>query len=160
MTLEEFNRAPAAQLTPQLLACVAIPHWADRLLAGRPYATPQAVVDHALELSLEWQQLDIDLALAGHPRIGERATDRHSRREQQAVNAADVTLAQALRTGNQAYEARFNRVFLIRAAGRTGVQILAHLQRRLTQDAEQEWRETADQLRQITLLRLTQELGL
>ncbi|CCP06256.1 hypothetical protein BN440_1212 [Erwinia amylovora MR1] len=65
-----------------------------------------------------------------------------------------MELSQALAAGNAAYEQRFGRVFLIRAKGRSGAQIMAELQRRLQNDEQQEQREAIDQLREITLLRL------
>jgi 2-oxo-4-hydroxy-4-carboxy-5-ureidoimidazoline decarboxylase len=49
-------------------------------------------------------------------------------------------------------------VFLIRASGRTGPQILAELDRRLVNDAAAERAETVTQLREIALLRLEQVL--
>ena len=55
---------------------------------------------------------------------------------------------------NAAYEERFGRVFLIRAAGRDAEAILAELDRRLGNDDETERAETVDNLRQIALLRL------
>ena len=56
--------------------------------------------------------------------------------------------------GNAAYEERFGRVFLIRAAGRDAEAILAELDRRLGNDDATERAETVDNLRQIALLRL------
>ena len=61
--------------------------------------------------------------------------------------------------GNRAYEERFDRVFLIRAAGRDGDEILAELERRLGNDDATERAETVDQLLQIALLRLEQVLS-
>ena len=97
--------------------------------------------------------------LAGHPRIGERASDpQHhaelSAREQAGVDPADAEVRAALAAGNAAYEERFDRVFLIRAAGRSAHQILAELRRRLDNGDETERAETVDQLREIALLRL------
>jgi 2-oxo-4-hydroxy-4-carboxy-5-ureidoimidazoline decarboxylase len=63
-------------------------------------------------------------------------------------------VAQRLAAGNVAYEERFGHVFLIRAAGRSGAEILAELERRLANDAAAERAETVDNLRQIALLRL------
>ena len=71
---------------------------------------------------------------------------------------ADAALKQAMLAGNQAYEARFGRVFLIRARGRSGEEMLAQLQRRLSHDEETETREALQQLREITLLRLKESL--
>ncbi|MDQ6714703.1 MAG: xanthine permease, partial [Actinomycetota bacterium] len=101
---------------------------------------------------------ELDLALAGHPRIGERPSAghdaEHSRREQANVDPADEELADRLAAGNRAYEGRFARVFLIRAAGRSSSEILAELDRRLTNDDATERAETVSQLREIALLRL------
>ena len=62
--------------------------------------------------------------MAHHPRIGERPTAATteaamSRSEQAGVDPADQDVSTALAEGNRAYEEKFGRVFLIRAAGRT-----------------------------------------
>jgi 2-oxo-4-hydroxy-4-carboxy-5-ureidoimidazoline decarboxylase len=60
---------------------------------------------------------------------------------------------------NRQYEARFGRVFLIRAAGRSAADILAELRRRLHNEPADEAAEVATQLREIALLRLEQLVG-
>ena len=107
---------------------------------------------------------DVDQALAGHPRIGDRAegegTDaRWSREEQASVADAGDDVQQQLRDGNLSYERRFDRVFLIRAAGRSPQEMLTELTRRLDQDDETERAEVREQLRQITRLRLERALS-
>lgn len=77
-----------------------------------------------------------------------------SRSEQSGVDPSDATVQQALREGNLAYEERFGRVFLIRAAGRSAEKILSTLQQRLHNDPDAEDRIVAEQLREIALLRL------
>ena len=62
--------------------------------------------------------------------------------------------AQALREGNARYEALFGRVFLIRAKGRSGEEILQALHARLENSEAQEVQVALEQLREITLLRL------
>jgi len=74
------------------------------------------------------------------------------------MQQADSALQQAMQQGNQAYEARFGRVFLIRAKGRSGEQMLAELQRRLQNSDPAEQQEALDQLREITLLRLKETI--
>jgi 2-oxo-4-hydroxy-4-carboxy-5-ureidoimidazoline decarboxylase len=71
---------------------------------------------------------------------------------------ADTEVRAALREGNLAYEERFEQVFLIRAAGRSPAEMLAELRRRLGNDPGTEQREVAEQLRQITRLRLERSL--
>nr|WP_219996175.1 2-oxo-4-hydroxy-4-carboxy-5-ureidoimidazoline decarboxylase [Nocardioides humi] len=87
------------------------------------------------------------------PRIGERG-GAQSRREQSGVDPAAGDTASRLAAGNAAYEERFGRVFLIRAAGRDAEAILGELERRMRNDDEAERAETVDNLRQIALLRL------
>src|SRR5690606_28869007 len=106
-------------------------------------------------------EAEVDEALAHHPRIGERArgvgsAQDFSRREQASSDADDPALAVAVAAGNAAYEARFGRVFLIRAAGRSRAEILAELERRLANDPGTELAELGEQLRQIAALRLAQ----
>ncbi|MCL7706921.1 OHCU decarboxylase, partial [Enterobacter kobei] len=98
-------------------------------------------------------------ALSAHPRIGEQPAGSQaeaalSRQEQGAVNDRDAALTQALREGNARYEARFGRVFLIRAKGRSGEEILQALNARLENNDTQEVLTALEQLREITLLRL------
>ena len=81
---------------------------------------------------------ELEAALSGHPRIGERADAGARRRplggEQAGVDPAAGDTAARLAAGNAAYEERFGRVFLIRAAGRDADEILAELDRRLGND--------------------------
>ncbi len=67
---------------------------------------------------------------------------------------AAAGVADAIAAGNAAYEERFGRVFLIRAAGRSPEQILAELRRRLGNDDDAEAREALGQLAEIAILRL------
>src|SRR4029453_5484204 len=56
--------------------------------------------------------------------------------------------------GNGAEEERFGHVFLIRASGRTAPELLAALRQRLANDPDTEWGVVAEELREITRLRL------
>ena len=158
-TLDEFNALPEPEARNRLTACLDVPRWVDTLLAGRPYADPlalRAVATAAADLD----DAELESALARHPRIGERAgaghDAAHSAREQSGVDRSDAEIAARLTAGNRAYEERFDRVFLIRAAGRDAPAILGELERRLGNDDETERAETVTQLREIALLRLDQ----
>ena len=137
----------------QLVACLSVPRWADDVLAGQPYADRTALLARADEAARTLSDEELEQALSGHPRIGERGGDQ-SQREQAGVDPATGDVAARLAAGNAAYEQRFGRVFLIRAAGRDAEEILAELDRRLGNDDETERAETVDNLRQIALLRL------
>lgn len=163
MKLSVFNALPAAQAQAALAHCVAITRWQQALVAARPYATPAALYQQAHRLAQQWDRQDFLQALAGHPRIGERAdgTGKEAAlsRQEQAAVGDDATLQQALRRGNQHYEQRFGHLFLIRAKGRSGQEMLRELQRRLANTPAQEAEEALAQLREITLLRLEESIA-
>ena len=148
------DRLPEPDARELLASCLAAPGWVDGILADRPYVDREALLAHAAELAARLTDEDVTTAMARHPRIGERAGAGHdaafSAAEQSAVDPGDA----ALREGNAVYEQRFDRVFLIRAAGRSSTEILDELHRRLGNDDETESREVARQLGEIALLRL------
>jgi allantoicase len=157
--LRWLNSLPAAQARELLASCCGAPAWVDRMAAGRPYAGLDALLGAADRAVAELDRDDLAEALAAHPRIGQQAAGSSteaawSRKEQAAVGAADDEVQAALAEGNRAYEERFGHVFLIRADGRSAEEMLADLRERLGNDADTEWREVAEELRQITRLRL------
>ena len=158
ISVDGFNALPEAEATQRLLACLSVPRWAVEVAGGRPYADYAALTAQAEASAAELSDDDLSAALDGHPRIGERAgashDAEHSRREQSGVDPDDVDTASRLAAGNAAYEQRFDRVFLIRAAGRSAEEILGELDRRLANDDRTERDETVRQLGEIALLRL------
>ena len=163
MELEAFDTMPTDDAQRVVAVWADVPWWTAALVAGRPYADLAALRDTADELARRWSGADVDRALAAHPRIGEPpsgagAHAAASRQEQAASAGADTSTAAEIRAGNAAYEQRFGRVFLIRAAGRSAPEILAELTRRLALDDASEAAEAAVQLREIALLRLDGDL--
>jgi 2-oxo-4-hydroxy-4-carboxy-5-ureidoimidazoline decarboxylase len=162
--LAAFNEADEQQAREQLLTCLDARGWADRVVAGRPYADLGELAAAMGAASATLDDADLEQALARHPRIGERADAAkhdaaHSNREQSGVDASDSELARRLAEGNQAYEERFGRVFIVRAAGRSGPEILDHLRLRLDNTDEAERAATIDQLTQIAVLRMKEALS-
>ncbi|WP_084129171.1 2-oxo-4-hydroxy-4-carboxy-5-ureidoimidazoline decarboxylase [Demequina sp. NBRC 110055] len=142
----------------QLLSCLRIRRWADELVEQK-FDTLEALLEASERAAADLSEAEVDEALGAHPRIGEShegdgAEARFSAAEQSASQSPDEVLADRLEAGNRAYEERFGRVFLIRAAGRTREEILAELERRLANDPLTELNETSEQLRQIAALRL------
>ncbi len=157
--LDDFNEEPADRAVQALRQCNAAPRFAAELVAGRPYRDAETLVRRAEEVAraLSWE--DVAIALAAHPRIGDRvegssAEAESSRREQSSMADADAATRDALLDGNRAYEERFDHVFLIRASGRSPDEMLAELERRLANDEETERGEVTEQLAQITALRV------
>lgn len=159
IALHDFNHLPHEKALALIHSCVALPEWADALALRRPYASRDELFSTANALTQNWDEAALAQALNAHPRIGEKPAGSQaeaalSRQEQGEVNDRDADLARALREGNARYEARFGRVFLIRAKGRSGEEILQALHARLENSDAQEVRAALEQLREITLLRL------
>ncbi len=167
MTIEEFNRLDPVAAASLLRACAEVENWVSTVLSGRPFASRDALLASAATSARGWTRAEVDAALAGHPRIGERprasaigaANAAHSRSEQAAVSVAGAAVQESLATGNAAYEERFGRVFLIRAAGRSPEVILAALTERLGNDDATEDAVVAHELSEIALLRLEQAVA-
>lgn len=159
MRIEDFNALPDEDVVSALRACVGIDSWVTALASGRPYDDPEQLLDVGRAQAVGWAPADVEAALADHPRIGERptsggATAAHAQREQAGVDPADAELAERLREGNARYEERFDRIYLVRAKGRTGAEMLALLEERLENDPATELEVTRQQLGEIALLRL------
>lgn len=152
------------QLREGLRACLSVQRWVDDVLARAPFSSMLELMDVAAAAATPLSRDEIDEALAAHPRIGERPTGNTtehalSRNEQQDSASDDEALAQALADGNAAYEQRFGRVFLIRAAGRDRASIVDELHRRLQLDPETELANVESELRDIALMRIPKLFG-
>lgn len=162
IALSQFNSLSKDEAAGLLAPCVAIPARGETLVSLRPFASRHALLQAARKAMANWGEDELNAALSVHPRIGEKPTGgrmRRCRAEQSAVDSENERLAQALREGNARYEARFGRVFLIRAKGRSGDEMLQALTRRLQHTADEEVAEALAQLREITMLRLEGVIG-
>ncbi len=162
--LAAFNEAGDDEARRRLLVCLDVPRWADDVAAARPYADVGQVEAAMVAASATLTDAELEQALARHPRIGERADAakhdaEHSSREQSGVDRGDDDVVRRLEEGNRAYEERFGRVFIVRAAGRSGPEILEHLRHRLGNTDELERAATIDQLTQIAVLRMKEMLS-
>ena len=158
ISLNQFNGLHDADAAPLLRPCLDVDRWVASLVDGRPYLSVDDLFTAARTAANPFTGAELEAALAHHPRIGEQArggtTEAGLSRTEQAGLAFDDDIHRRLAEGNRAYEQRFGRVFLIRAAGRSSAEILEKLQTRLGNDPDTEDEVVADQLRQIALVRL------
>lgn len=132
-----------------LTECLAVPRWVRAVLDGQPYDSPDALFAVAEREAAALTAEEVELALAGHPRIGDKSGSATSRAEQSGVDNADEFLA-----ANREYERRFDRIYLVCASGRGGDELLADLRSRLGNDPDTELAVTVRELGKIALLRL------
>ncbi len=159
LSIDAFDALEADAAASVVAVWAAVPAWVDDIVTARPFGARGALIAYADERARGWTRADLDAALAYHPRIGERPVGtgvgaEASRTEQASMSSAAEATSDAIAAGNAAYEARFGRVFLIRAAGRSPEELRAELDRRLRNDDDTEAAEALDQLRQIALRRL------
>jgi 2-oxo-4-hydroxy-4-carboxy-5-ureidoimidazoline decarboxylase len=173
--LTRFNELPAPAVRRALLECCSAPRWAEQMAAARPYGRAQDAIRRSNAIIGDLVDAELAEALAGHPRIGERAdsdvaadgnTDAApasladwSRREQAAVDADDAQTRRELADANAEYEQRFGHIYLVCASGRTGTELLALLRGRLHNEPEEEWQVVRTELQKINALRLERLLA-
>jgi len=158
--LAEWNRLGFDDAADVILPCNGSAVWATLVAYNRPFDSPTALFAMSDKVwrslpSEDWQE-----AFDSHPRLGEQkakaATEKSlnwSAGEQSAANP-DESAREALAQGNREYEAKFGRIFLLCATGRSAAEMLAILQKRMQNDAATELLQAAEQQRLITQLRL------
>jgi OHCU decarboxylase len=151
LRLEEFNELDREGAIDVLRPCLDVDRWLAEVADGRPYGNLSDLETAAREAADPLTTEEVEGALAHHPRIGRPAAGGSaeatlSRSEQAGLQPSDDAAAR-LEAGNRAYEQRFGRVFLIRAAGRSSEEILAALETRLANDPDTEDRIVTDELR-------------
>ena len=156
--LNEFNQLDPVEADSLVRPCLGVDRWVSGVVAGRPFASVADLLAAAREVADPLTAAELEEALSHHPRIGEQASGATAEagmsRSEQAALKVDDDVRRRLAEGNRAYERRFGRIFLIRAAGRSSEEILTQLEARLQNDPDTEDQVVADQLRQIALVRL------
>jgi OHCU decarboxylase len=166
--LARWNALLETEAAEQILPCCGSTRWAREIAQQRPFASVTALLAASDRIWAALDPSDWEEAFRTHPRIGERkaavsATAQAaawSGQEQEGVDAQDAETLRELARGNADYEARFGRVFLVCATGKSAVEMLEILRTRLERDEATELREAVEQQRQITHLRLRKGLGL
>ncbi|MEC3997834.1 2-oxo-4-hydroxy-4-carboxy-5-ureidoimidazoline decarboxylase [Actinacidiphila sp. DG2A-62] len=152
--LNDAAAPAAAQLLREVCGSTA---WCAAVAAGRPYADLAGLLAASDAAMAALTAADLAEAMAAHPPIGRPAPgDPASAREQSGVG--DAERAELLRL-NAEYQQAHGHVFLIRAAGRTGAQMLAALKGRIGNDPDTEREIVRTELAGINRIRLTRLAG-
>jgi len=166
--LQQWNTLDVSTAESEILPCCGSRAWAQELASLRPFAEPADLLAASDQVWLNLDVADWDEAFASHPRIGERKSPasataqsaRWSAQEQSATELSGEQIKDELQRANALYEARFRRIYIVCATGKSAEEMLAILRRRLDNEDAVELREAADQQRQITQLRLRKWLQL
>lgn len=157
--LVRFNSLDDGAAIRALLGCCSSSAWASAVARARPFPRADALLAHADRVLADLPESDIDEALAGHPRIGDRPDNPSSAREQSGVTGSGADVLAELREANAAYEHRFGHVYLVFADGRPAEELLAILNERIHHDPATERRILRGELARINRARLVRMLA-
>lgn len=153
--LTRFNTLADGEATPALHEVCASATWGNTILAGRPYATEEALLsasDAAMaELTARTRRSD------GGPPADRPPEARRSGLLPRAAGMAGASeeLKTEMLELNLAYQERFGHVFLICATGATGEQMRDAVKSRIGNSPEQEQEIVRTELGKINRIRLT-----
>lgn len=161
--LARLNALPEPDAHQALERCCGAQRWVGGMLASRPFASVAELYERAEAI---WQALearDYLEAFAHHPEIGAdldelrrrfATTAALSQAEQAGAAQASQQTLLALRRQNQAYRERFGFSFIVCATGKSALEMLDLLERRLPHARERELEIAAAEQAKITRLRL------
>ena len=163
--LAPCNALDPAAAAQAILPCNGSLAWAEGVAALRPFHNVEQICAASDKVWLALSHKAWQHAFDSHPRIGEQqakaatsASLAMSAHEQSAAQLTD-DIQQQLAAANREYEAKFGRIFIVCASGKSAAQMLAILRARLANDPATELHEAAEQQRQITQLRLRKWLS-
>ncbi|RZK34157.1 MAG: 2-oxo-4-hydroxy-4-carboxy-5-ureidoimidazoline decarboxylase [Hymenobacter sp.] len=162
MTLSDLNNLSPTARAAALATCCGSSAWVAALSQQFPFATAEALYADADRIWYSLREADWREAFTHHPKIGDvsalkekfASTATWAAGEQGAVQQASQATLEALAAGNEAYEQRFEYIFIVCATGKSAGEMLALLQARLPNAPEAEINIAMGEQAKITRLRL------
>jgi len=162
MTLEQLNHLDPETCADTFRRCCVSTRWVEGMVAQRPFATRDEVIESADRIWAALSMPDYLEAFDGHPKIGDldslkaRYADTKALAggEQAGTAGASDEVLDALAAGNREYEQRFGFIFIVCATGKSAEEMLKLLNERLDNDLISELAIAAAEQARITRLRL------
>jgi allantoicase len=160
--IQSLNSLAELEAHKSLLDCCGSKAWVAQMLAKRPFANANELLETADRVWSALSESDRLEAFRHHPPIGgKKAASKQSRKakgwssgEQARAQSAPPEILEQLAAANREYHEKFGNVFLICASGKSAGEILESLRTRLSNDAPTETRIAAEEQRKITRIRL------
>lgn len=160
--LDEWNGLSREAAANAVLPCCGSHAWAHGLATRRPLSTLPELLAASDAAWWSLSESDWKQAFDSHPRIGEQhaqaaateASLQWSAGEQSSAMLSGDAAKARLAEGNRTYEAKYGRIYIVCATGKSATEMLEILERRMHNTAEDELHEAAEQQRQITHIRL------
>ena len=163
MTLEEFNHLKPGEAKVELLKCCGSEHWVDKMIMHFPFQNPDTLFQKANDIWYdECSKKDWLEAFKYHPKIGDLeslqkkyvSTKDWASVEQSGTTAASQNTLESLVKVNQAYEDKFDYIFIVYATGKSADEMLTLAEARLKNDTKVELHLAMGEQQKITLIRL------
>jgi OHCU decarboxylase len=159
---EVLNAVGRDEARAALTNCCASTAWVDGMLAKRPFADDESLIETAYDVAECISDDDWLEAFTAHPMIGDveslrkkyAATKETAAGEQSGVAGADERTLQELAELNREYLRRFGFIFIVFATGKNAAQMLAMLRTRIDNCRDEEIQIAAEEQMKITELRL------
>lgn len=162
MSIEELNNLSTDKIREEFFKCCGSTSWAKQLADKKPFNSKTELLhasDHVWSNCTSQDGLE---AFTHHPKIGDlknlekkfASTKEWAGGEQSGVNTATHDTLVALAEGNDAYEKKFEYIFIVCATGKTAEEMLALLKARITNDAATELSIAMNEQNKITHIRL------
>jgi 2-oxo-4-hydroxy-4-carboxy-5-ureidoimidazoline decarboxylase len=157
-----LNRLSRDECRAVFQRCCAADVWVDAMLAARPFASDESVLETARRVCTQLRRADWLQAFAAHPRIGDvdslrmkyANTKAWASSEQAGVQSASDATLYRLAAANQEYLQKFGFIFIVFATGKSAEEMLAILESRLGNNPWDELLVASAEQRKITELRL------
>jgi 5-hydroxyisourate hydrolase/2-oxo-4-hydroxy-4-carboxy-5-ureidoimidazoline decarboxylase len=161
MTLSNFNNLDKASAKQNLFACCGSEKWASAMMNNFPFASEKQLVDLSAKIWYdECSESDWRESFTHHPKIGDvkSLTEKFAGKEQAGVAVATQETIQALANANTDYENKNGFIFIVCATGKSATEMLALLNDRLQNTAEEELHIAMGEQQKISIIRFTKLL--
>ncbi|MGC4041526.1 MAG: 2-oxo-4-hydroxy-4-carboxy-5-ureidoimidazoline decarboxylase [Flavobacterium sp.] len=161
MNLLAFNNLPEDTAKKELFACCGSTQFADAMMQHFPFASEQQLVDLSTKIWYdECSEADWRESFTHHPKIGDvkSLTEKFAGKEQAGVAVATQETIQHLAKANTDYENKNGFIFIICATGKSAEEMLALLNDRLQNTAEEELHIAMGEQQKISIIRFKKML--
>ena len=161
MNLVAFNTLPEETAKRELFACCGSNKWTTAMMEHFPFASEKQLVDLSSKIWYdECTETDWRQSFTHHPKIGDvkSLTEKFAGKEQAGVAVATSQTIEALAKANSDYEIKNGFIFIVCATGKSATEMLALLNDRLQNTAEEELHIAMGEQQKISIIRFKKML--
>src|SRR6476620_9753899 len=161
MTLSAFNNLDKEIAAKHLFECCGSTKWTAEMMRHFPFTSESELIDRAEKIwydgcaVVDWRE-----SFMHHPKIGDvkSLTEKFAGKEQAGVAVATSETIEALAKANTDYENKNGFIFIVCATGKSATEMLALLNDRLQNTAEEELHIAMGEQQKISIIRFKKML--